>query len=79
MNTRSQIRGALYDVDIDFDDASEAWKANKISIGNGQYKYMPVKCSALIKTNSEQQCSRNCITNSDYCAQHSKTKQKLIN
>jgi hypothetical protein len=74
MNTRSQIRAALYDVDIDFDDASEAWKANKISIGNGQYKYMPAKCSALIKTNSEKQCSRNCITNSDYCAQHNKTK-----
>ena len=29
----------LYDVDIDFDEASEAWRANKISIGNGEYKY----------------------------------------
>ena len=29
----------LYDVDINFDEASEAWRANKISIGNGQYKY----------------------------------------
>jgi hypothetical protein len=26
-------------LDIDFDEASEAWRANKISIGNGQYKY----------------------------------------
>ena len=33
------IQKPLYDVDIDFDEASEAWRANKISIGNGQYKY----------------------------------------
>jgi hypothetical protein len=35
----------LYEVDIDFDDASEAWRANKKSIGNGQYKYIRVKKS----------------------------------
>ena len=29
---------ATYDVVIDFDDASEEWKKNKISIGNGMYK-----------------------------------------
>ena len=33
------LQKPLYDVDIDFDEASEAWQANKISIGNGQYKY----------------------------------------
>ena len=33
------LQKPLYDVDIDFDEASEAWRANKISIGNGQYKY----------------------------------------
>jgi len=33
----------LYEVDIDFDDASEAWRANKKSIGNGQYKYIREK------------------------------------
>jgi hypothetical protein len=33
------IQKPLYDVDIDFDEASEAWRSNKISIGNGQYKY----------------------------------------
>ena len=35
----------LYEVDIDFDDASKAWRANKKSIGNGQYKYIRVKKS----------------------------------
>ena len=33
------IQKPLYDVDIDFVEASEAWRSNKISIGNGQYKY----------------------------------------
>ena len=32
-------RQPLYDVDIDFDEASIAWRANKKSIGNGQFKY----------------------------------------
>lgn len=41
IKTQSQ----LYEVDIDFDDASEAWRANKKSIGNGQYKYIRVKKS----------------------------------
>jgi hypothetical protein len=35
----SPYRHPLYDVDIDFDEASIAWRANKKSIGNGQFKY----------------------------------------
>ena len=37
MNTRSQTKydnNALYEVNIDFDEASNAWRANKKSIGN---------------------------------------------
>ena len=30
----------LYEVNIDFDEASKAWMANKKSIGNGHYKYI---------------------------------------
>ena len=33
------IQKPVYEVDIDFDEASEAWRSNKISIGNGEYKY----------------------------------------
>jgi hypothetical protein len=29
----------IFIVEIDFDGASKAWKENKISIGNGSYKY----------------------------------------
>ena len=38
MNTRSKTKSnniALYEVNIDFDEASIAWKANKKYIGNG--------------------------------------------
>ena len=86
MNTRSQTKydkAALYEVDLDFDAASEAWKQNKISIGNGQYKYKPIvtRCTATLKpkidSNSEKQCRRNCMLNSAYCTQH--TSLKLTN
>lgn len=46
MKTRSQTKyekSAIYEVNIDFDGASEAWKANKISIGNVSYKYLCAK------------------------------------
>ena len=33
-----------YEVNIDFDEASEAWKANKKSTGGGCYKYI---CEAI--------------------------------
>ena len=29
----------LYDVMIDFDEASKSWRKNKISLGNGIFKY----------------------------------------
>jgi len=40
MQTRSQSANGKYEVNIDFDGASADWKANKKSIGNGQYKYI---------------------------------------
>jgi hypothetical protein len=39
MLIETHYRKPLYDVDIDFDEASIAWRANKKSIGNGQFKY----------------------------------------
>lgn len=34
-------------VEMDFDESSKAWKANKKSMGNGRYKYI---CTKLTKT-----------------------------
>jgi hypothetical protein len=50
MITRSMSRmRPLYEVNIDFDEASTAWKANKISTGNGCYKYIDNVCGVVMK------------------------------
>lgn len=49
MNTRSKTNyenNAPYSVDIDFNDASESWKSNKKSKGNGCYIYI---CGQVLK------------------------------
>jgi hypothetical protein len=56
----------LYMVELDFDEASASWKANKKSIGNGQYKYICLKT-----TKSGNSCKRESIAGCDYCKQHS--------
>jgi len=70
MQTRSQTKSQikpLYEVNIDFDDASEAWKFNKKSIGNGTYKYI----CCVLKTNGEK-CGIKCINGEQYCRIHYK-------
>jgi hypothetical protein len=68
MKTRSQTRNensALYEVNIDFDEASEAWKSNKRSIGNGSYKYVCAK-----KGKNNNCCLRKCLPGEIYCKTH---------
>jgi len=70
MNTRSETRynnSAIYTVEIDFDGASSAWKANKKSTGNGCYKYICCK-----KTKSGKNCKRESLTGYHYCSIHNK-------
>lgn len=78
MKTRSQTNPieltssnfVKYEVDIDFDGASEAWKANKKSIGNGSYKYVCQKVG-LKGTN----CISRCLSGEHYCKTHLKMYQ----
>jgi hypothetical protein len=58
----------LYEVNIDFDGASEAWKANKKSVGNGCYKYV---CCKVNKKGLK--CDKICYKNIDYCWSHRAT------
>jgi hypothetical protein len=77
MRTRSQTKNQnieikvynsdLFKVEIDFDEASEAWKANKKSIGNGSYKYI---CFGKTKTGNN--CKRESLSGCDYCKIHKK-------
>lgn len=77
MQTRSQTkyeRSALYEDNIDFDGASEAWKSNKKSTGNGSYKYICI----VLKPNGEK-CSIKCISGEQYCRIHYKKIQREKN
>jgi hypothetical protein len=67
MKTRSQTRQEkpqLYEVNIDFDAASVAWRSNKKSIGNGQYKYI---CTV---EKDGKTCGKSCYKDLFYCWQH---------
>lgn len=70
MKTRSQTKyenSAIYEVNIDFDGASEAWKANKRSIGNGSYKYVCAK-----RGKHGNMCISKCLPGEIYCRTHYK-------
>lgn len=36
---KTEIHQNIYEVNIDFDSASHAWRENKVSIGNGEFIY----------------------------------------
>jgi hypothetical protein len=68
MKTRSKTKyenSVLYEVNIDFGGASEAWKANKKSIGNGMYKYV---CCKKVKNGNN--CISKCLPGENYCKRH---------
>jgi hypothetical protein len=39
MQTRSQTKQVEMSVDIDFDESSRAWRANKRHLGDGHFEY----------------------------------------
>ena len=63
----------LYKVNIDFDEASREWRANKKSIGNSHYKYI---CQIITKTGN--QCGKVCYKNAANCWTHRKTSKNNI-
>jgi len=67
MQTRSMTKKVQFLVDIDFDAAEKAWKANKVSKGNGTYGY---KCEKLTKTG--EPCCQIARPFSDFCKRHQK-------
>jgi hypothetical protein len=66
-NTQNHIRLDIveYEVNIDFDEASAAWKANKKSKGNGTYCYV---CQGLTKTGKK--CQREPFPGCEFCKWH---------
>jgi hypothetical protein len=56
---------------IDFDEASRLWKANKISLGNGTYKYKN-NCQHITKNGAP--CKKKCKEGDDVCHIHQDNK-----
>ena len=56
METRNH-KSAVYEVNIDFDEASELWRQNKKHVGQGHFKYI---CTALKKDGKT--CCGNSVT-----------------
>ena len=69
---QQQEQQTKYEVNIDFDEASRAWKANKKSTGNGSYKYI---CEATTKTGKK--CKRCPFPGIAFCVMHH-NKQNVI-
>lgn len=69
MLTRSQSKHAvqLFALNFDFDEASSAWRENKIKQPNGCYKY---RCMGQNRDTSC--CKRPCMKETDYCKTHYK-------
>ena len=72
MKTRSQTKKEAfsvikYNVDIDFDEASNAWRANKKQLPNCCYQYI---CGYVIFEGKK--CNRKPSKDSEKCAIHNK-------
>lgn len=67
----SEEKREMYEVDIDFDGASEAWRSNKKSFGNGHYKYV---CEGFTKTGKK--CVREPSAGCAFCKIHTHTINK---
>ena len=66
--TQSNYSRPIYEVNIDFDEASEAWRQNKKSIGNGSYKYI---CThENIGKQIGKKCNKVCYKTNEYCYNH---------
>ncbi len=64
---KATSRSKIYEVNIDVDDASAAWRMNKKSTGGGCYKYI---CEA--KTLLGNNCLREPMKGCAYCKTHNK-------
>lgn len=62
----------LYEVSIDFDDASLEWQRNKRKLHNGTYEY---RC--MFVSSSGRECTGRSMPNSTCCYCHRKFANKL--
>ena len=63
----------IYNVNIDFDEASREWRKNKVKVANCHFLY---KC--IGETKNGNPCKNKPLYLSDFCRVHSKTTKSLI-
>ncbi len=65
----------VFEVNIDFDEAADAWNNNKQNEGNGTFIYI---CTKILKTgpNKGKQCSKR--TDYELCKLHYRQKYRPI-
>lgn len=57
-----------YDVSIDFDEASRAWRANKRHVGNGMFVYV---CEYVLPCGKKgYKCNKRCMVGTNVCYVH---------
>lgn len=75
VKTRSQTAKEkdtdLFEVNIDFDEASRMWKENKWELGGGTYRYRCLK-----EGRNGAKCISKCLPGEDFCKTHLKFKNK---
>ena len=66
VSTYKEMPKSILEVNIDFDEAINAWRSNKKSIGNGHYKYI---CQ-VITPDKNKICERVCYKGTNKCWNH---------
>jgi len=70
--THNSYSKSIFPVEMNFDEAHDAWMTNKRKLANGMYRYI---CCATTKTG--KQCSRTPEPNSDLCLLHRKKTKPI--
>jgi len=68
----NQYAKKLLEISIDFDDASNCWRENKIARKNGCFVY---KCERMTKKGNP--CNNKCILYQNYCKKHIQLNNSL--
>ena len=72
VNTRQTIMNKIkqYEVDIDFDTASIAWRENKKELKNGMFSYKKSKQNCTHIYENGKKCRKKSIINTEHCTLH---------
>lgn len=67
-NKKTNNQHNMDPININFDDASKEWQKNKVSIGNGAFRY---RC-AHFSVKKQQFCKNKPVVSSPFCHFHRK-------